>query len=212
MYPLAVYSELCPLLTHLLGWARRQTIANRAVVARRIDAVRSVSAILFTHHAELVEAIKRSKQRARLSQKGAAATEALDVPDTKEFLANNLNDAEIFVLKKAYRQAAALAHPDRGGSVEEFQAVLAAYKARDQSALTEYLLSKQQPARHQLDYWMVSLHKPNIDWVRFQSTPEYSLSRLYTQGKQELAIKTAGELLQAELSRSLIEETKGSSK
>lgn len=210
MYPLVPYNGLCPVLQNLLRWARKQTIANRQRTAQKIDAVRRVSSQIVAHHQDTLDAIKRARQRARLTQRGVAATESLDVPDTSEVLANNLNDAEIFVLKKAYRQAAALAHPDRGGSADEFQAVHAAYRAKDHAALTEYLLSKQETSRSQLDYWMIAVNKPDIDWVRFQSTPEYFISRLYTQGKQELAIKTAGELLQAELSRSLLDEFKGS--
>lgn len=144
--------------------------------------------------------------RMRNLRRGTPSTEFQEAFQPEDMLGNNLSDAEKFLLKKSYRQAARLSHPDRGGSTEEFQAVSAAYKAKDLSSIIEYVLTREKGALDKINYWKDQVLKANVDWVRFQSTNCFVIARLYMQGYTEQADLAAQALVSAALQAALEEE------
>jgi len=206
MYELAIVPEADPLLVGYLALLRAKTVANRRRIASRIAAVRDVTAKVLQPHQELMGLIARSRTRARLHQKGIASTESMDALQAASVLGDNLNDAEKFLLKKAYRKAASMCHPDRGGSTAEFQAVVAAYRSGDLTALNEYVKTKESSTLDQINYWKSACERPDIEWVEFQATNEYALARMYQQGRKAEAQALARRLLEQHLAAAVQEE------
>jgi len=207
MYDLILWQELDPLLTGYTASMKRLALRRRKVISARIESVRAVSARILAPHADKLAAIARSRVRRRLLQKGVPATEALDAPQTKDMLKDNLNDDEKMLLKLAYRKAAAITHPDKGGSVEDFQAVKSAYESGDLTALNEYLIARELSGLRLVDYWVAAAKRPDVQWAEFQATNEYALARMYQQGRVAEAINIAGQLVEQQLCAALAEET-----
>jgi hypothetical protein len=127
-------------------------------------------------------------------------TEALDPVTATSQLDDNLSDADRVVLKKAYRKAVATAHPDKGGSVADFQAVQEAYLAGDLASLNEYFLLAEGSLHQKIGYWLQQPIAAHVDWVRFQATNEYKIVGMYQRGEHERAVHIAGQILDVALS------------
>jgi curved DNA-binding protein CbpA len=102
-------------------------------------------------------------------------------------------------LKRAYRKAAALTHPDRGGTVEDFQAVQAAYDACDLTSLNEFFLLQEESLQDRIEYWLQQPAAAHVEWIRFQATNEYAVVAMYQRGQRDEAIELAGKFLRLAL-------------
>lgn len=173
---------------------KRKALAARKIHQDRIDSANAILQKCYDKHPELVSKVKKFKVLIQLNTRGDAATESvldtgLDSTPQEEAV------AKAFLLKKAYKQAAAMAHPDKGGSHEDFVAINAAYRAKDIDSITEFLLSKHRSILDQISYWQSEQKKPEVSWTRFRSTPEFGIVRLYTSGNKERAEQMALEVL-----------------
>ncbi len=207
MANLIVYQPDSPLLIAFCRSLRIKTYLARKEVSRKKDMIHGTASLVMHHHKDLLQKISSIRTRIRMLERGVPATESLDPQEDIHQLDNNLSDADKFLLKKAYRKAASLAHPDRGGSVEEFQAVQAAYQAGDLSALNEYFIaSGREGILSQIDYWIVQKDAASVDWEKFQTTNEFIIARMYERGDKDKAISIAGDLLREVLLQAQIQE------
>lgn len=182
-----VVSSIDPLIAHLGLRAKDKAFTARKRLSAKIANVHLVLNSLIKESGELQRLhreITEIQTRIRLLQRGVPATEAFDDPDP----CDNLTDAERFVLKKAYRKAASLCHPDRGGSNDEFQAVHAAYLAGDLYSLNNFVLSKQEPDLSWIQHWIDDAARCDVAWVEFQASAEFYLARLHEQGQTGKAV------------------------
>lgn len=197
MTSLVVYEELSPVLKSYAKHLQEEVVAKRVRTRLRVANVQEISARLISKQAKLVDELKQVKLRIRNLQRGAALTEALDADD--ELLDNNLTDADRFLLKKAYRKAATLAHPDKGGDASSFAAVNEAYKAGDLNSLQEYFIFREAPNRSTIEYWLAEDKRVAIQWQKFCNTNEFAIVQLHQQGHQRRAEQTVYLLLVEQL-------------
>jgi len=206
MSELILYGQDDPVLLHLAKTLRVETRIKRIRYGARILQIRAVVAKVLAHHSDVADQITRIQNRMRTRQQGIPSTESVDALQTADVLKTSLSDGEKFLLKKAYKMAASLTHPDRGGSKEDFQQANAAYRVSDIASLRELVLTYQGTLNDKLNYWHTELKKPEIEWRLFQSTPEHAIAQLYMQGRQQQAIDLAGRILQVKLAEVMATE------
>lgn len=125
------------------------------------------------------------------------------IPDTESSVCENpINngpnaEGERFLLKKAYRQAALLHHPDKGGHPDDFHAAAEAFRAGDLGSLQELLLSKSRSRLSQIEYWQNEVSKPQVSWVQFKSTVQYKIAVSIDYGDESTAYNLSARLLEA---------------
>jgi hypothetical protein len=183
---------------------KAKVISLRQKYQRLMDDAQKVVDICYDQHPVLCKQIRDTKSRINVLTKGVAATEAIESTG----LASKPQQeavAEAFVLKKAYREAAAIAHPDKGGTDADFVAINAAYKSGDLTALIEYVSARSTDWQAQVEYWQAQQQRPEIQWKKFQSQPEFVLVQLYLAGKKEAAFNHAELLLKTILASLLFQ-------
>lgn len=192
---LVVYNQDSPILVAWCEHLRERAIRIRKEVARKKAHVRDISAVIMEPHKDLSQKIVTVRNRIRLLRKGVPLTEAFDPIDPANQLDDNLSDADRFILKKAYRKAAWLTHPDRGGNPAEFTAINEAFKAGDLNSINEFFLTHEGTLDRKIAYWLEQPNVANVDWVRFQATNEFLIVAIHQRGEKDRAIYLAGELL-----------------
>lgn len=192
----------CPLKRAYTNKVQAKAKAARAATSRKIDQIQQIVAKVLEGNKELLDSIVQTKIRIRLLQKGVPATESLE-DEVSPFSEKTTTD--LFLLKKAYRLAASIAHPDKGGSEDEFYSVKRAYENGDIESLQFYYKLKQEDGFDPLGYYQNEIQKAAIDWITFQTTPEYDLARLHMQGHTDEA-KRKGRLFLEAVHRLLSQE------
>lgn len=194
-------------LRQLVFLRRKQALVARTEVNAKIRECSEVAEKFIEEHCPKQKR-KITELRAALRARtlGVPLTEVLDDPllGTK---ITPLSDADQVLLKKAYKLAASMIHPDKGGSVEEFQALHAAYIAQDLRSVQEFVLHLGRGLYEQLLYWKTECERPSITWLEFQQNPAYQITReirLGTdirklQGAVELMLRHMGLQLEAQL-------------
>ncbi len=200
MTSLILYEELPPLIKDYAHRVMLRVIQHRKHISARIENAQMISSQLVGGNPTLADQIRQARIRIRNLQRGAALTESFDDEDDS-VLDNNLTDADRFLLKKAYRKAAALAHPDKGGDTSEFVAINEAYKAGDLNSLNEYFLLRQTPGRATVEYWLTEEIRIDVQWRKFCTTNEFLLAKTHQQGHVDLAKRLAREILEEHLNR-----------
>jgi hypothetical protein len=151
--------------------------------------------------------ISELKRLIALRTKGAPMTEDLDVERSVDDKPYQEAVAHAFLLKKAYRAAAKISHPDKGGNHEEFAAVAAAYKARDLNSLNEFVLYKNRSLLESISYWLDEIEKPKVQWITFQSGHAFKVVQLHKTGHEDSAKDYMQKLLQMNILQLLHEST-----
>lgn len=148
--------------------AARQTVNTRiAVCAAQVESLIAERPALKAAASKL----KGKRARLRAAAKGVPQTELLDeVSVFDEKLDTQLSDAEQFLLKKAYRYACMLHHPDRGGDPAVFASLHAAYVAKDLRAVQEFVLHMDRSLVDQAAYWLTEQQRPELHWQAFCRT------------------------------------------
>lgn len=187
MSNLVLWQPLDPLLGAYCSSTALSARRARSRLRQKIESVLAINRPLIAELEPLIDKINRVKYRIRLLQKGAPATDSLDAYSAADAVSNG-SDADRFLLKKAYRAAATVAHPDKGGTTEEFQSVYDAYLARDIHALNNYVLAKQAPTLELIQHWLDDIARCDVAWVEFRTTVEFEAASLVQQGHTEMAL------------------------
>ena len=184
-----------PLLCDYRNRLRAQSLVEREYYQRLIDHSDAIIGAYSKGFPIAERQIADLKRLIALRTKGAPMTEELDVSSSV-----NTNQQEAvahaFLLQKAYRAAAKLAHPDKGGNDADFAAVNAAYKARDLDSLNEFFLSKNRTLVESIQHWRNEVQKPRVQWQEFQSAPTFKVVRFHKSGKTDDAKQYMDKLLQ----------------
>ena len=127
--------------------------------------------------------------------------ESENVPDTEgshEIGGDNSQETVTlrFLCKKAYRAAAALTHPDKGGTSEEFALVNAAYKDLDLASLTNFLIQKSSEITIPTSHWLTEIQKSHAAWLEYTSTIKYKIVSLRLTGNVGLSSYVCRQLLE----------------
>lgn len=205
-YPLVVVPRTNPLIKHYADCMMRRAFVARDKLKKQIANVRTINQPLGDDFPELTQQIAAMLVRVRNLRRGVPATESLSAPQQSESGRTKVSEAETFLLKKAYRKASWLCHPDRGGKHEEFVMVTDAYHAGDLNSLNAFVLSKQENTEEMVQHWRRDAERCKIAWVEFQSTPEFALATLIQRGNYPLAASFFEKLLYEELYRLHCEE------
>ena len=182
---------------------------QRKYYERVIKQVDHIVGRLAEDHCETeLERIEGLQRELRLITKGTPLTEALTSSDKEPILTSKPGfsqrqyDAHTELLKKAYRKAAMLCHPDReGGDHSVFQEVEVAYKMRDLNRLNAIYLSIIQGRNL---YWQQSeglyhvsseYHRYGVELELLQQTAGWRAVRLYLAGQ----VNSAAEIVRVYL-------------
>lgn len=203
-FPMQVFADN-PLLVAYHNALRAKATAEREYHQRLIDHSESIVEGYSKQHPKLDEQIAELKRLISLRTSGAPMTETLDVEDSVNNESYQEAVAHAFLLKKAYRAAAALSHPDKGGNDADFAAVNAAYKARDLDSLNEFFLSKNRTLLESIEHWLNEVQKPRVQWLEFQASPAFKVVRFHKSGKTDQAHKNMEQLLQLHVAQLLHE-------
>lgn len=158
---------------------QKQAIAARRAIQARKDECLTVAQMFIDTHPKAKAAhqrLGRAARRARARAKGEALTESLDPVNIFDETPQDLSDAEMLLLKKAYRMAARIAHPDAGGTAEMFAALELAYRMRDLQAIQEFFIASQRSVLDQMKYWLDEIQRPNVAWQKFRRTAPYQIT------------------------------------
>jgi hypothetical protein len=192
-----IIKEPDPLLKNLAKRLKIETLNSRNLFEKRINSIKTQVESIHRKNDDLCSIIFQLKAQINLHTHGVAATEVrhitgLNSEPEQQVVAN------AFLLKKAYRTAASLAHPDKGGSHDDFLAVSAAYRANNIESLNEYVLARNRDLLDQIHYWDSERLKPKINYTIFQSSNDFKVAVLQNRGEQQAA---------SELSRAILEHT-----
>lgn len=181
---LVLYVEDDPLLKGLLTSVRVRAIIERKALTDLVNSVNSVFLDIAMKHAP---DLLRSLQDAR----SAKVTLTQGVPDTvgatTDPLANRTR-IDDYLLKLAYRKAAQIAHPDKGGTVEDFQAVKTAFANGDTKTLFEYTTLGDKSLVDQITYWKQQVAKTAVERETAAQDFRFHIIRAYRLGQVDHAI------------------------
>ncbi len=197
MSTLVVYQPNWEVAQYLPIW-RARALKQRVTVNTWVQAC-SDQAESFISQNCAAEKRKLIEIRARIRAlaKGIPLTEVLDEPLLEED-SPELDDAQQLLLKKAYKMAAQLCHPDHAISdadrekrEAEFAALQQAYRAKDLKAIQELVLHLERSLIDQVQYWKDEEQRAQIRWVEFKQTVVFNISRDLTSGRDPEEVKQA---------------------
>ncbi len=175
---------------------------EKAKLHKLLTQLDDIAAIYFDRNEDVADAIVEVKREIRLITTGSPATESMDPPSAGSPLSllddgvkHQLDDAQMQLLKRAYRKLAAICHPDKpGGSVEEFQAVQKAYENQDLDELI-YLYVTHFKFRNLywrqsfdgLDFVFTEVNRPRTQMAMMQNSPLMRAAGLHICGRTDAA-------------------------
>jgi len=135
----------------------------------------------------------------RLSTKGTPATIAQDSITSAGYISTGteqLYHAQSHLVQSAFRKLAPLVHPDRGGSTEQFQMVLDAYRLRDLTFLQEMYLSLTKDrfwwnSQDAIVYLERELKRPDVTLEIIKNSELFQILKFHQAGKTEEAKECA---------------------
>lgn len=140
--------------------------------------------------------LRRDIRRATRGTPATEAQESVVVGKIVSLGSEQLWNAERQLVRTAFRAVAPLVHPDRGGSTEMFQMVLAAYRTGDLTFLTEVYLKHTKGvcwygSNAALSYAKREIERPRMSTRILQSTEEFKVHRAHVSGNTAEAQKRA---------------------
>jgi hypothetical protein len=146
------------------------------------------------HHEKLCVERLRLKLEIRLITKGTPVTEPMSsIPETVENydrLSESQRIAFTELLKKAYRAAAPLCHPDKGGDTDVFAELSEAYRHRDLIRVTSIYITLSrgrnlywQASEEGIEWASTELNRPTVQQEKLKSTILYDIVRNHVSGK-----------------------------
>lgn len=194
-YPLVIFQEN-PLFYYLMKFHQGLAVAEKEKFLDFKAICKATADTYFNQFADIQAEVLELNHEISLITSGVPQTEELD--DLSSTSESMLSRGEQFVLKKAYRLAASLAHPDKGGSAQEFYEVTLAYKTNDVKALTAFYLAKRQESLIDLvAYYQDQSQKPRIQLQEFYKDIDFQITKA-AQAKNHLL---AAELAKTHLNR-----------
>lgn len=169
---------------------QKRARAMRSKYAKLRDQSESVFYSLTMEFPHLVERIKQVQEELALRAQGTRDTVgSLDRSSDRKFDSNNPEKvSDRYLLKNAYRMASAIAHPDKGGSAEDFAAVHAAYQAGDLASLQEFVITRNSKVLiDQIRYWETEVLKPEAQWEQYRASPPHLIATAKLSGNTYVA-------------------------
>lgn len=161
------------------------------------DGVLNICNELSKNFPELMDEIKALRLEIRNASKGAAIKDAQETPTTFTVTTEGAeaSDAQLALLRDAFRKLAAITHPDRpGGSAELFDEVRRAYKNRDLHFLIELYITLVKSrnlwwitSQEAKEYVQTQTARPKVLLARLRSTSEFQVMQLFMSGRKEEA-------------------------
>lgn len=179
-----IWEPISPLEKVYLRNLRRKLHENKKRIEGYIlDCLNRVDEVCKEFPEEL-DKIAKLRRNLRYLSTGVPTTESLDT-----FIdpLSDLTDADRHTLKVTYRRAASLAHPDKGGSTEDFLYIREAYANGDIDALREYVVFRIDPNRNMLNYWNQQIDQAATRWEVFRSTPKFKIAQFHMFGQHQMA-------------------------
>ena len=194
-----------PLLEAYCHTLTKEALATRkryvSLTAQTEDLVNRLIADPENEH--LNKEVKRLRLNIRNLQTGIASTDMQEPPKAIE----SLTDSEKVLLRSAYRKCAQIAHPDKGGSKDEFDSVFKSYEHGDLNALIEFHLLKtnDKSVFDRIEYWKTALDAPKVAWEKHKQSAVFTLYQMVQQGRSKTAMSEIQNMLQS-IIRHLLEE------
>ena len=185
---LVIWEPFNPLEKAYLRNLRRTLLSSKRRIEDRISNCLKLVDEVCKEFPEDVDKIAKLRRNLRYLSTGIATTESLD---TYVDPLSDLSDSERHTLKVAYRKAASLAHPDKGGDTGDFLYVREAYVTNDVGALVEYVNYRINPDRRMIEYWNQQIGLASVRWEVFKSTPKYRIAQCHLAGQRLAAMKHA---------------------
>jgi len=176
------------------GVGKQKVLKSRRDLADLKASVERILHPVYEAHAVQLERLVRLLNAKQTNQSGEPSTEAQEAYTSKNVL-SRASPHERYLLKKAFRYAARLAHPDHGGSMEAFHAVRMAYLDGDLRSLQEFALAMHKTPVEQYAFWVEEQVRVRIDAELFRNSPEFAIAKLVQQNKKPKAIEAMGTLL-----------------
>lgn len=198
---LIVYDPVSPLLRAYCHASRLRAWTERAAHADRMEQMTDLVWSYSSQFVDLNERIAEMRLRIASLSKGIPQTELVDDDHTVDWtLSEEERRAQQQILKKAWKYVAQHAHPDKGGSREEFQFLKEAYESGDIRPLTEYILQLDAPLMEQIAYWRSEYERPAIEWIRFRTMNQFQIVQAHMRQDLIRAELLAKQMLQDRLS------------
>lgn len=149
--------------------------------------------------------VLRLRREIRNATRGIPAHLAQDAVTAAGYVSTGteqLHNAQAHLVKNAYQKVARLTHPDRGGSVDLFAQVNAAYHLKDLTFLQELYISLTKDSvlwrssDEAIAYALQELERPRVSLVVLQATAEFAIFRLVRIGQEDQARSMAQQRLQ----------------
>lgn len=194
-FDLVLYSDLPPTLI-----AYQRCLAAQAAAARErhlefVAYCEGLADRVFDDLPDQVRRIKELKNTINNLVRGSPQTEPLG-PTRITDLNPELTSAQTQALKKAWRYAASVLHPDRGGDVEQFLYARRLYMSADLHELTDFVMAvTARPSIEVLMYYTNAVNKAAILTEAYKSKSiDYAVATAYTSQSKDAA-KSMGEFI-----------------
>ncbi len=185
-----------PFLSAFAEHLRKRTFAERLRVNNLIQGCTELADRAVYCEMPAYRRIKELRVRIRTATRGIPQTEFLDDESPLVDKSHELTDAEQILLKKAYRKAAQLIHPERDtGNALMFRLLHEAYRSKNLRAVQEFVMHLDKPLLDQVGYWLIEVKMPAAQWIEYKAFPEYKLVQWIKQGQVEKARILGAELL-----------------
>lgn len=194
----------------------KEGLAEKEKSKKLMQFIDRVLEIYSEYHEKLCSERRRLKLEIRLVTKGTPVTEPMsEIPETVqnyETLSESQRIAFTELLKKAYKKAASLCHPDKGGDKDAFAELAEAYRHRDLVRVTAIYITLSrgrnlywQASEEGIEWASTELNRPVVQQEKLKSTILYEIVRNHVSGRMLKANSLMSDYLVGEI-RTLLTE------
>lgn len=184
-----------------LYWQSKKTaLQKRKELDRITETVNRILSIYENQFSQRVSYLLEIKRIHNLCMRGVPANGAYDYSNFSG--SNQQAQANKHMDRAMYKKLAQQVHPDKGGSVEEFQALQKAYSSGDSRYIQNQFFSRfkesdpEWRAKEGIDHWQTEAQAVFVRLQSLKSTTQYTIAQLHQSGRKDLAEKTFGVMIE----------------
>lgn len=190
-------SRVCLGTQYLFFLLNKQALVNKQAYVNLKTQIDNVTSIYERDFQDLLKEIMNTLRSIDEITTGVPATEALNIRPNRVYSADSgqLDNAELLLLKTAYRKVAAIVHPDKAtGNKEQFQQATLAYQDQDYIELIEmYCVLKNFPnvfwrqSEIGIEYISTEVNRPKVKLQKLKASPLFKVVQFHILGHTDAA-------------------------
>lgn len=192
---------------YLVSLAKAEALKLSTKFGKRLSVINQIIRRYENQHPKVVSSIARLRNEIKLLGKGMPDREGIAVASGVDLLGQQFPSykgrvTRQYLVQRGFRKLAQTYHPDKGGSVEQFNALMVARETLDLDWINQHLVlqvlgsSIAWQLEQGLPFWKLQTQRYQVRFDRIAELPAFNVVQLHMVGRTAEASSTMLSILE----------------